>query len=178
MIRKGIFATAAAWAAITGTVAQAQNVRPKSAGTECITAKEAEGLMLAVAPAALREVTGFCKSSLPANAYLRNEGPLIAKYEAASKGAQAGAMAAMSKLGGGELDSSMAGMLMPMMTQMVGSMLTKELKAKDCPSYDRVFRLMDPLPAENGAALLILIVQLSQNGKKDPEFPLCPFTGQ
>ena len=176
MIRKGIFATAAAWAALTGTVAQAQDVRAKNAGTECITAKEAEGLMLAVAPAAIREVAGFCKTALPANAYLRNQGPLIAKYEAGSKGAQAGATAAMGKLSGLPLDSSMGAMLMPMMTQMVGALLTKELKARDCPTYDRALRLIDPLTAENGAALLILIVQLAQNGKKDPEFPLCPLT--
>jgi len=175
MIRKGIYATAAAWAALTGTVAQAQDVRPKSAAG-CITAREAEGLMLVVAPAAIREVARFCQSELPGNAYLRSADALIAKYEGASKDAQPGAMEAVAKLGGGKVDSSTAGMLMPMMTQMVGSMLAKELKAKDCPTYDRILKLMDPLPAENSASLLILVVQLSQEGKKDPEFPVCPFT--
>jgi len=174
MIRKGLTATIAGWAALSGVAVQAQDVRPKAAA-DCITASEAEGLILAVAPSALREITRFCGAELPANAFLRDSAPLLAKYEAASKGALPGAAAAIGKLGGGEMNSQIAGMVMPMMDAMVGSMLTKELKAKDCGTYDRIFKLLDPLPAENGAALLVLILQLSQEGKKDPEFPLCPY---
>ncbi|MES2443775.1 MAG: hypothetical protein V4574_13165 [Pseudomonadota bacterium] len=176
MIRKGFLAGAAGWLALTGVAVQAQDVRAKQGGDACITAPEAEAFVLVIAPPVLREVARFCESELPASAYLRNSEALLAKFEAASRAAAPGAQAAVAKLMGPSGSSALLPPqdLMPMMLQMVGPMLTEELKAGDCPAYDRVLKLLDPLPADNAAALLITFAQMGTKNDKKPDFPLCP----
>jgi peptidoglycan biosynthesis protein MviN/MurJ (putative lipid II flippase) len=175
MIRKGFLAGAAAWMALTGMAAQAQSVLPKTKGGECITSTEAEGLALTVAPLVTREVVRFCAPKLPANAYLNHSEALLARLDAAAAHSEPSARGAVAKLmnaqgaGGMPLD-----MVMPALTTVVGPMLSKALKADECPIYDHVASLLDPMPAENTAALIVTIAQLADRDKPDSKFPICP----
>lgn len=176
MIRKGFLAGAAAWLALTGVAVQAQSVLPKAPGGACITGTEAQGLALTLAPIAMREVVRFCAPQLPANAYLNHSEALLAKLDAAAAHAAPGARGAIGKLlgAGGNSSAATLDMVMPALTTMIGPLLSKELKPAECPVYDHIASLLDPMPAENTAELFVTIAQLAQQDKPDSKFPICP----
>ena len=172
MIRKGFLAGAATWLALTGVAVQAQSVLPKVSVHACISSGEAQGLALVLAPLAMREVVHFCGPKLPATAYFNHSDALLAKLQAASARAAPGARGAIAKLLGGS--DATVDLFMPALDTMMAPMLAKELKAAECPTYDHIASLLDPMPAENTAELLITIAQLAQKDKQDPKFPICP----
>lgn len=174
MIRKGFLAGAAAWLALTGVAVQAQSVLPKAPGGECVTNSEAEALALTLAPMAMREVVHFCAPRLPATAYFNHSEALLAKLQTASARAAPGARGAIAKLLGGHANDLSIELVIPAVDAAIAPMLTKALKAADCPTYDHIASLLDPLPAENTAELIIMIAQLAQRDKPDSKFPICP----
>jgi hypothetical protein len=64
--------------------------------------------------------------------------------------------------------------MMPILDSVMGPMIAKELKPKDCVLIDGLLSALDPLPAENFARTFILFAQIGVAEKPDPEFPLCP----
>ncbi|MES2338477.1 MAG: hypothetical protein V4537_10305 [Pseudomonadota bacterium] len=159
-------------ALVTSSSAQAQ-------AQACIPQREAEALLLAMAPAVIGSVAATCATALPANALLRRSvGPLTAKYAAESDAAWPLAKEGLRKLIGPDsaqlVDSEVA---RPMVTAMIAPMLAKEVKPKDCANIDRVLTLIDPLPAKNTAALVVAILDMSgkaKGGKGSNGFNLCP----
>ncbi|MBM3928813.1 MAG: hypothetical protein FJ335_10190 [Sphingomonadales bacterium] len=146
----------------------------------CIPQREAEALLLALAPAMIGSVAATCAPTLPANALLRRPtAQLSAKFAGESEAAWPLAKEGLRKLlgpqGGQLVDSELA---RPMVTSMVVPMLAKEVKPKDCPNIDRVMTLIDPLPARNTAALVVALLDISGAGKPRPgrrsDFSLCP----
>ncbi|RHW16516.1 hypothetical protein D1610_15620 [Sphingomonas gilva] len=150
--------------------AQAQNAKP------CVTAAEGEGLALYVMPDVVRSASQTCRPHLPRTALLANPAPLIAKFQAETDAAWPAARAAFGKIAGDDVAPFLDGnMAKPMISAMMGPMLTAEIKPKDCPAINRVVELLQPLPARNAAALFITIAQLASEGDKASKIPLCPF---
>lgn len=167
---KPLFLATIAALLATGAQAQAQT-------TACVTRTEAEALVLFVAPDLIRQTGQRCAASLPATALLRQQsGPLLAKYAAESERAWPQARTALLKVAGPEvsqmLDSAFA---KPMIGPLVAPLLTGELQAKDCPMIERALNLVQPLPARNTAALLVLIAQADAASPRPMmRLPICP----
>lgn len=146
----------------------------------CITGKEAEGLVLVLAPDLMRAVGASCAPQLPPSSLLRQtDGPLIARYQAAADQAWSQGRAGLAKLAGPDaaqlMDSDLA---RPMVTALAVPLLTKKLNPRDCPTIDRFVTLLSPLPPRNTAALVVAVVQLDAAKKvrkgERPDLPLCP----
>jgi hypothetical protein len=151
---KAYFSAALAALIATGGTAQAQTAA-------CVTRTEAEALVLFVAPDLIRQTGQRCATTLPASALLRqNSGALIAKYEAESERAWPQARKALLKIAGPDasqmLDSAFA---KPMIGTLVAPLVTGNLQDKDCATVERAMSLVQPLPARNTAALLVLFAQ-------------------
>ncbi|MBB3910665.1 hypothetical protein [Sphingomonas desiccabilis] len=154
----------------TGSTAQAQTAA-------CVTRTEAEALVLFVAPDLIRQTGQRCATVLPASALLRqSSGTLIAKYEAEAERAWPEARKALLKIAGPDvsqmLDSAFA---KPMVGTLVAPLVTGNLQAKDCATVERALTLVQPLPARNTAALLVLFAQADAASPRPMmRLPLCP----
>ena len=148
--------------------------------TPCVTADEAQGLLLAVAPDLFQAVATTCAARLPAGALLRQQrGAFIDKYRAAADGAWDQGKAALGKLVGGQaaglMDSDYA---RPLLSGLVTALVVKQIKPDRCVAIDRLLTLMAPLPPRNTAGVVVTLVQLDNadrlaRGRK-PDLPLCP----
>lgn len=59
--------------------------------------------------------------------------------------------------------------LRPFVDALVGSMLSQEIKLKDCGDIDRGLEILDPLPAENLADLVGFLFEMGHRGDEDAE---------
>lgn len=147
----------------------------------CIPQREAEALVLNLAPMLVATTAAVCASSLPPGALLRRQvSSLTAKYVGEGEAAWPLAKEAIKRITGpeasGMLESELA---RPMVAALVAPLLTREIKASDCPNIDRILTLIDPLPARNTAALVVTIVELAQRDRPPRSgrsaFTICPF---
>lgn len=172
MKKRGLSVALALGALATSVQATAQAAKP------CLTPTEAEAMVLAMAPDALRTVGVACAADLPAGALIRqNSGPFIDRYQAEADRAWPLAGGAIAKIIGPEASAiANSTLLRPLVTTLMVPMIVGKVKPKDCPEIERIVSLMAPLPPRNFAALAVTIYRLSQDGKPDRKSPLklCP----
>ena len=168
MLRKFAITVAAA-SLLNGIAAQA------AAAEQCVPAEKAEALITYILPAALTAVGSKCTDSLPANApLLQRDSDRFERLSADSDAAWPEARDVIGLIAGQEFPEGMnMDVMRPMVDEMIPAMLTQEIKVKDCPTIDKIYGLLEPLPSANVAALTIMLAQLGNDeGKKDP-FNIC-----
>lgn len=169
---KTIHMAAAAWLALsaTGAHAAADTAQKKP----CITNAEAQALFAAIAPAAIKAISGACSATLPPTAYLRVRGDaLVHRYQLAAAPAKPAAAAAFGKLSGAE-DQATPEMFDLFAGPMIGALVTKDIKPDTCEKVDRFAALLDPLPAANLAGIVVAVFELmGQDSKNPPPFDIC-----
>lgn len=127
-------------------------------------------------PLALDAVDANCAGELsPSGYYLSNRNGLAAKFAAGAEGSWPQARAAMMQIGGAE--DGMAAIfeampdeaLRPFMDAIFVQKIGEEIKPDMCGDIERGLELVDPMPAENMAALVGFIMELSQRDKGKKE---------
>ncbi len=120
-------------------------------------------------PLALQGVYSTCGAALPAQGYLRsNRADLTTRFAQASEGQWSGArsviMQFMDREGGNDV-SFMRDMpddaLKPFVDAMVTQLVAKEIKPAQCTDIERIMEQLDPLPAENLANLMGVVIDLA-----------------
>jgi len=145
---------------------------------QCIPAETAESLITYVLPGALGAARTKCLSSLPASAaLLQVDSARMQRYEADSQRAWPQASTAIGLMVGQDLPENLSlDAMRPFVDAMIPTMLAQEIKAKDCPTIDKVYSLLEPMPTANLASLTVMLAQLGSNGeeegRKDP-FNIC-----
>jgi hypothetical protein len=174
MNRVSRFVAALALAGVATAAAAQTPARP------CLNGPDAEAVMLAVAPAAIKAAGGVCATALPRDAFLLQPDPaFLARMAQASDQAWPRAAAAAGRLAGPDLGQLFQGDAMrPALGVLVAAQIVSDLKPADCPKLDRILTMLSPLPAQNIAALGVTILQYAQDkavqqGRK-PKLPLCP----
>jgi len=146
---------------------------------QCMSAEAAESLITYVIPGALGAVRSKCADSLPTTAALLQINSVqMQRYEEDSRKAWPQASVAMGLIVGEDLPENI-GMdaFRPFVDAMIPTMIAQEVKASDCPTIDKVYSLLEPMPTSNLAGLTVMLVQLGSNddkepGRKDP-FNIC-----
>ena len=169
---------ALALAALTaGTVARAAE--------PCLTDNEMNQLLLFALPDVLDGANTACKPTLGAGSFLvQDNGGLIGRYRQAQGTAWPVARQAMMKIPGftgegGKMDKLVRSLpdeaVKPMISGIVSQMVAQGVKPADCATIDQAARLLAPLPAENMAGLLTLIVRKVDHstGDRKSRLPLC-----
>ena len=135
-------------------------------------------MFTALAPVLLHSIRDSCIKTLPANAYLVAQGDqLIARYAARAEPAKPAAIAAFGKIAGTETEGVVTPELFDSMAgPMIASALTAEIKPDKCPTINKVAELLDPMPAANLSALVVLVLQLATKGE-DTKLPICKLDG-
>ncbi|MCP9223264.1 hypothetical protein MKP08_10930 [Erythrobacter sp. LQ02-29] len=136
-------------------------------------------------PLALDGLYASCASSLPPKAYLLlHRDGLKTRFTKASEGTWSQArgliMQLMDKKGGEDL-SFMKNMpddaMKPFVDAMVTQLVAEEIEPAQCVDIDRVMEQLDPLPAENLANLVGVVVDLAMKEEKGPKplaIPMAP----
>lgn len=149
----------------------------------CVSAGEAEALITSILPETIEQLGATCAGQLPPGALLRQPpAALIARYRADADTAWPGAQRAVQRLAGNDVGGLLSGNLArPLIASLLAPAITRAVQPGDCPAYDRIITLAQPLPPRNLAGLLVAAWQLGDARKKpDPNAPargglsICP----
>jgi len=172
-------AFAAAICAIASQAA-AQPLRARA----CLTAPEAESLLITVIPDALEEVGRTCAAQLPANALLRSPGRAFGdNYRTLADANWPNTRRALAKILPPEatpmLDNDLARL---MVISLAGPIVAQQVTPADCGPANRFLTMIAPLPPKNAVAAIVAAMQIAttdrKNGIKSAAIPICPFGAQ
>lgn len=137
----------------------------------CVSAPEAEALVTSVLPETIEQLGATCAANLPPAALLRQPpDTLIARYRADADAAWPGAQKAVQRLAGNDLAGLLSGSLArPLIASLLAPAITRAVQPGDCPAYDRIVTLAQPLPPRNLAGLLVAAWQLADARRPKPE---------
>lgn len=165
------------WKTIAGAVAMTALPAPALAQPLCLTRADAETVGVALLPAMLESVEGQCRDALPPESVLALRGEARAEsYRAAAVAARPEAEAIAGRLIAANADED----LPPEFAEAVGldmfeaaaaSGLAGIMDPDACRTADRVFGVLEPLPATNVAGLLVLLLEIGQKDEADSPAP-------
>ncbi len=165
---------------------------PASAAVEaakpCMTKDQLGGLVVALLPAAMKQLQSTCKVHLPAGASLNNMSPSQIKiFEAAAETAKPKAGEALGIMMGKDIPQGVdPGTMLPFIEAMAVSGLANEMKPENCNIANNLWSALAPLPPENWGELVASFVALgiADNKKADkagtkkggiPDMNICPY---
>ena len=164
------------------TMATAQSAK------QCLTPKEAQGLISFALPDIITSVSTKCAPSLGQDGYLTRSGKdLSDRYRAAAQPNWPSAKLAIRKFVGAEAEF-LEGMpdeaLKGFFGAGISTAVVKDVKPEQCGDIDRVLKLLAPLPAENMSQLVGILLEMGARPKaqaaaaktKTP-FTICPAAG-
>jgi len=139
-----------------------------AADLPCLTQGEVTALSTYALPSAIGSATRTCAVSLPPSAWLTHNGTdLAARYAAGKQRSWPAAKAAFLRMSSAaNPDAAQIFSVMPdeslmsMADAALAGIVASKLKPDSCPTVDRVLSLLAPLPAENTAELIALMVGL------------------
>lgn len=174
---------AGAFALALGAASSAAAQAPARA---CVTAAEAESLVLAVAPDLIQQTGVACATALPPSALIRQtDSRLLDRYRTEADAAWGRASGALNKLVPPEAQAFLqSGTARVLLGSLLAPSITGKIKPTDCPSIERIATLLEPLPPRNAAALLVTIIQLNDadrgrtTGARPSGLPICAPVGQ
>lgn len=152
------------------------------AAAPCLTPAEASSLAAYALPAAITGATKRCAPSLSAGAFLPQGGAqLAARYAARKTQNWPAAKAAFFKIGGDKDEGSAVLKTLPdpslqqMLDAIIEGMVAQQIPTAKCGEIDRVIGLIAPLPAQNTADLIAVLLGLAgKSGKAQTDkFSIC-----
>ena len=175
------FAVACAlWLGMSATTAASA----ADAAKPCLTPDEAEAVALVAMPELIRGVGVACAATLPANALIRQPGSaLIGKYQAAADASWPAARSALAKVAPPEIGTVLqSDYARPMLTGIMTAALLGKVKPANCEPIDRAAGLLSPLPPQNTASLVVMLLQLVGEDKEKKNeaspIPICPLANR
>ncbi|MEH6700462.1 hypothetical protein [Parasphingorhabdus sp.] len=154
----------------------AQSVSAQTAPPpKCLSIAQAEALVTYLLPSAVQASRDKCSASLPATApLLKENSEQLAKYRAAAEGAWPQAKSAVTVMAGEKLPAGIDDTLLrPITDAMFTSLISEEIKPKDCNLIAKIYHDLEPMPSSNLASLAISIVQAASKDDKKQDIPIC-----
>lgn len=141
----------------------------------CITPQQASSLAGYALPSVISGTTKRCDSSLSSKSFLKTNGSaLAARYAARKAETWPEARAAFLAMSKGKDDASKIFSQLPdsslreMVDVVLEGMITQEIPVGECSKIDNFVRLLAPLPPENTAELVALLVSMGTANKVKP----------
>jgi hypothetical protein len=146
----------------------------------CVTAPEAEALVTAILPETIEALAAACANQLPPGATLRSSNAsFIGRYRSDADSVWPNAQKAVSRVIGADASGILgSNVARPVIASLLAPAIVKQVQPSECPSYDRIVTLAQPLPPRNLAGLLVSVWQLAdarrKTGDKRPALSICP----
>lgn len=138
---------------------------------QCLPPEKAEALFSYALPIVIGTARTQCADILPASApLLREDSRQFQKYVTASDEAWPDAKDTIAIFTDNKLPADLdLDSLRPFVEAMIPAMLADEIKPKHCSTINRFYELLEPMPAQNLAAMTVMLVQLTAEDKKQPD---------
>ncbi len=146
----------------------------------CLTAPEAESLITAVLPETIEALATSCAPQLPPGARLREaKARILPRYRSEAEAVWPTAQRAVSRVVGADATVLLGNnVARPVIASLLAPAIVKQIQPSECPAYDRIIALAEPLPPRNLAGLMVSIWQLTdarrKPGEKRPAITVCP----
>ncbi|MGI4733188.1 MAG: hypothetical protein ACRYFW_15795 [Janthinobacterium lividum] len=172
-MRRAFFPAALAVLSLTAT--------PALAAPSCLTAPEAESIVLVAMPEIIRETGTICIDRLPPDSLIRQgRGPFIDRFDAAAGRAWPDAKAAIVKLSDPMVQTLLQSeYARPLLVTLLVPQLVGRINTGDCAMIDRFVAELAPLPPRNAAGVVVTALQFLKSEKAHgkpvdvPDLPLC-----
>ena len=182
-------------AATLGLAALGSATAARAAHDACLTPSDLDAIFAYALPTVIDAAGAACHRVLPGDGFLATRGAdLAARYRAGQAGAWPLAKAAVLKVGVASLTSQGSegglgkyaallpdGALQGFATGYVKQFVVTGVQPGDCPDIDYGLRMIAPLPPENAAGLITLVVERLERRQIDARqtgnalvLPLCP----
>ncbi len=153
--------------------------------SQCLTAKEAHGLISFALPDIITSVSNKCAPTLGPDGYLSRSGKnLASRYRPSAATSWPTAKLAMRKFMDADtsfLDNLPDDALKGFLAAGISTAVVKDIKPAKCGDIDRIARVLAPLPAENMSQLVGIVLELSARppaqaavAKTKAPFSICP----
>lgn len=171
----------------------------RAASDACLTPSDLDAVFAYALPTVIDAAGQTCRPVLPPGGYLATQGlDLAARYRSGQPAAWPLAKAAVLKVGIGALTGKGGagglgkfaallpdGALQGFASGFVNQMVIQAVHPVDCPDIEFALHMIAPLPPENAAGLITLVVERlerrhaetrpsGQNHDRRPDLPLCP----
>jgi hypothetical protein len=143
----------------------------------CLTEAQLEDLTFFALPPMLDGLATKCGPSLPADAYVLNGGRALARtLEPEGLRRFAGANSALGAMGSSKLPPGIsASTAIGLLRDTAATELFGKLTPEDCVRANRLAELLSPLPSDNLAGLIAVIIELGvADGKRKTSLAICP----
>lgn len=170
----------AACALALGTTASSAQSFAMQLQLPCLNAGEAEALITAVLPETIEALAASCSPQLPPNAVLRAaQSRIVPRYRSEAEAIWPSAQRAVSRVVGADASALLGNnVARPVIATLLAPAIVKQIQPNECPAYDRIIALAEPLPPRNLAGLMVSIWQLTdarrKPGEKRPAITICP----
>ncbi len=155
---------------------------------QCLTPKEAQGLVSFALPDIITSVGTKCAPSLGPDGFLSRSGAELAgRYRASAATSWPAAKLALRKFMDADtsfLDNLPDDALKGFLGAGVSTAVVKDVKPSQCADIDRIARVLAPLPPENMSQLVGIVLELSARppaqaavAKTKAPFSICPPAG-
>lgn len=138
----------------------------------CLSPKQAASLASYALPSVITGATKRCAATLSGTSYLKSNGSALAKrYSERKADSWPAAKAAFLAMSKGKDDATKVfsqlsdDSLREMLDVVLEGMVAQEIPVGECGKIDNFVRLLAPLPPENTAELVALMVGLASNSK-------------
>jgi hypothetical protein len=164
------------------TMATAQTAK------QCLTPKEAQGLVSFALPDVITSISTKCAPSLGPDSYLSRSGTdLAGRYRVVADTSWPSAKLAVRKFMDADatfLNSLPDDVLKGILTAGISTAIVKDVKTTQCGNINRIVQVLAPLPAENMSQLVGIVLELSSRppaqaavAKTKAPFSICPPAG-
>lgn len=164
------------------TMATAQTAK------QCLTPKEAQGLVSFALPDIITSISTKCAPSLGPDSYLSRSGAdLAGRHRVVAETSWPSAKLAVRKFMDTDvtfLNSLSDDVLKGMLTAGISTAIVKDVKTTQCRDINRIVQVLAPLPAENMSQLVGIVLELSSRppaqaavAKTKAPFSICPAAG-
>ncbi len=149
---------------------------PATPGAQpCMSRQDLADVFVFSAPVLIDAAAGKCAASLPSSAFLRTEAKALSDR---LRGEGRGSGAAMSRFitatAGQELPAGLSAETLQSMTRdILGTMITNDIKPGDCSKVDALVGAMAPLPARNIGTMIASLIELTTKPGEATPFAIC-----
>lgn len=162
------------------------------AASQCLTPKEAQGLITFALPDIIVAVSGKCAPPLGPDGYLTRSGTDLAnRYRTAAAPSWPSAKLALRKFANADaalFDNMPDDAIKGFFGAGVATTIVKDVKPAQCGDIDRVMKVLSPLPPENMSQLVGIVLEMSARppaqataakvtAKAKAPFSICPQSG-
>jgi hypothetical protein len=143
---------------------------------DCMSRQEVADVFVFSAPVLIEAAANKCKAALPPGAFLSTRATALAsRLRGEGQGSGAAIARFIRGVGGKDLPEGISPETLQSLTRdILGTMITNDIKPADCGKVDALIEAIAPLPARNIGMMIASLIDLTTKPGEESPFKTCP----